>query len=143
MTERPPTERPSDIWTTMERPPMELPSDIWTTTERPLYFWSTVTFVPSDILTPSCNIQRFNVQPPYRVDEMSLVTSCPPQFSFFIMYFGLQDTKPPPCPLHLTKQGGSIHWSRFYLYTVYKLVLYISETITMHYIVTRTEAVYE
>ncbi len=28
---------------------------------------------------------------------------------FFIMYFGLQDTKPPPCPLHLTKQGGSIH----------------------------------
>ncbi len=28
---------------------------------------------------------------------------------FFIMYFGLRDTKPPPCPLHLTKQGGSIH----------------------------------
>jgi hypothetical protein len=61
----------------------------------------------------------------------------------YIMYFGLQDTKPPPCPLHLTKQGGSIHWSRFYLYTVCKLVLYISETITMHYVVTGTEAVYE
>jgi hypothetical protein len=30
-------------------------------------------------------------------------------FVFFIMYFGLQDTKPPPCPLPLTKQGGSIH----------------------------------
>jgi hypothetical protein len=42
--------------------------------------------------------------------------------TFFIMYFGLQDTKPPPCPLRLTKQGGSIHWSRFYLYTVCKLV---------------------
>jgi hypothetical protein len=46
------------------------------------------------------------------------------------MYFGLQDTKPPPCPLHLTKQGGSIHRSQLYLYTVYKLVLYILETIT-------------
>ncbi len=42
------------------------------------------------------------------------------------MYFGLQDTKPPPCPLHLTKQGGSIHWSKVYLCTVCKLVLYIS-----------------
>ncbi len=30
---------------------------------------------------------------------------------FYIMYFGLQDTKPPPCPLPLTKQGGSIHLS--------------------------------
>ncbi len=29
--------------------------------------------------------------------------------TFFIIYFGLQDTKPPPCPLPLTKQGGSIH----------------------------------
>ncbi len=64
-------------------------------------------------------------------------------YLFFMMYFGLQDTKPPPCPLHLTKQGGSIHWSQFYLYTVCKLVLYISETITMHCIVMRTEAVYE
>jgi hypothetical protein len=27
----------------------------------------------------------------------------------YIMYFGLQDTKPPPCPLRLTEQGGSIH----------------------------------
>ncbi len=43
---------------------------------------------------------------------------------FYIMYFGLQDTKPPPCPLHLTKQGGSIHWSQLYLYAVHKLVLY-------------------
>jgi hypothetical protein len=49
---------------------------------------------------------------------------------FYIMYFGLQDTKPPPCPLHLTKQGGSIHCSQLYLYAVYKLVLYILETIT-------------
>ncbi len=53
-------------------------------------------------------------------------------FLFFIMYFGLQDTKPPPCPLHLTKQGGSIHCSQLYLYTVCKLVLYILETITMY-----------
>jgi hypothetical protein len=26
-----------------------------------------------------------------------------PPLKIFIMYFGLQDTKPPPCPLHLTK----------------------------------------
>jgi hypothetical protein len=45
---------------------------------------------------------------------------------FFIMYFGQQDTKPPPCPLHLTKQGGSIHWSKFYSCISCKLVLYIS-----------------
>ncbi len=56
------------------------------------------------------------------------------------MYFGLQDTKPPPCPLHLTKQGGSIHWSQLYLYTVYKLVLYILETITVYCIITSTKA---
>jgi hypothetical protein len=54
---------------------------------------------------------------------------------FYIMYFGLQDTKPPPCPLHLTKQGGSIHCSQLYLYSVYKLVLYILETITMYCII--------
>ncbi len=28
---------------------------------------------------------------------------------FLIMYFGLQEAKPPPCPLRLTKRGGSIH----------------------------------
>jgi hypothetical protein len=27
---------------------------------------------------------------------------------FLKMYFGLQDTKPPPCLLHLTKQGGTM-----------------------------------
>jgi hypothetical protein len=59
------------------------------------------------------------------------------------MYFGLQDTKPPPCPLHLTKQGGSIHWSQFYLYAVYKLVLYILETVTMYCIITSTKANHE
>jgi hypothetical protein len=36
------------------------------------------------------------------------------------MYFGLQDTKPPPCPLHLTKQGGSIHCSRLYCHALYR-----------------------
>ncbi len=34
---------------------------------------------------------------------------------FFIMYFGLQDTEPPPCPLPLTKQGRSIHCYEFVL----------------------------
>ena len=38
---------------------------------------------------------------------------------FFIMYFGLQDTKPPPCPLLLTKQGGSIHCYVFVLLCIY------------------------
>jgi hypothetical protein len=54
---------------------------------------------------------------------------------FFIMYFGLQDTKPPPCPLHLTKQGGSIHCSRLYCHALYRLVSYILATISIYYIV--------
>ncbi len=32
--------------TLTERPSTERPSDIWTTTVRPLYFWSTVTERP-------------------------------------------------------------------------------------------------
>ncbi len=45
----------------------EHPSDILTRMERPLNIWSTVTFVPSDILAPSCNIQRFYIQPPLKL----------------------------------------------------------------------------
>jgi hypothetical protein len=48
------------------------------------------------------------------------------------MYFGLQDTKPPPCPLPLTKQGGSIHCYDLYCYACYKSVSYILATITMY-----------
>ncbi len=50
--------------TLMERSPTERSSDISTPTVCPLNIWSTVTFVPSNILKPSCNIQRFNVHPP-------------------------------------------------------------------------------
>jgi hypothetical protein len=57
------------------------------------------------------------------------------KFLFFIMYFGLQDTKPPPCPLHLTEQGGSIHCSKLYFYALYRLVLYILKTITIYCII--------
>ncbi len=32
---------------------------------------------------------------------------------FYIKYFGLQEAKPPPCPLLLTEQGRSIHWTSF------------------------------
>jgi hypothetical protein len=53
------------------------------------------------------------------------------------MYFGLQDTKPPPCPLHLTKQGESIHCSRLYCHALYKLVSYILATITIYYIMSK------
>jgi hypothetical protein len=51
--------------------------------------------------------------------------------AFFIMYFGLQDTKPPPCPLHLTEQGGSIHCSKLYCHAFYRLVSYILATISI------------
>jgi hypothetical protein len=62
--------------TLTERPPTESPSDILTHTERPLYIWLTVTFVPSDILAPSCNIQRFNVLPPFSMDVMWMSGVC-------------------------------------------------------------------
>jgi hypothetical protein len=62
-----------------ERPLTERPSDILTRTEHPLNIWSTVTFGPCNILTPIHNIQRFYVHPPpQKLDVMSLVTSCPP-----------------------------------------------------------------
>ncbi len=67
--------------------------------------------------------------------------SMPPTILFFIMYFGLQDTKPPPCPLHLTKRGGSIHCSKLYFYALYKLVLYILSTITIYCIIARREQI--
>jgi hypothetical protein len=46
--------------------------------EHPLNIWSTVTFVPCNILTLVHNIHRFYVHiPPPRVDVMSLVISGP------------------------------------------------------------------
>ncbi len=62
---------------------------------------------------------------------------------FFIMYFGLQDTIPPPCPLHLTERGGSIHCSKLYFYALYKLVLYILTTITIYCIIASTRTDHE
>ncbi len=51
---------------------------------------------------------------------------------FFIRYFGLQDTKPPPCPLHLTEQGGSIRCLKLYCHTLHRLVSYILTTISIY-----------
>jgi hypothetical protein len=48
------------------------------------------------------------------------------RFSFFIMNFGLQDTKPPPCPLHLTKI------MRFSLYSLFCEKLHFSNNRDNH-----------
>ncbi len=68
LTERPPT----------ERPPTERPPNIFTLTERPPNGMSTWTLRPLVSLTPIHNVHQHYVHPPFRVDDMLLVTSCPP-----------------------------------------------------------------
>jgi hypothetical protein len=41
------------------------------------------------------------------------------------MYFGLQEAKPPPCPLLLTKQGGSIQCMIFISGKICNMILHI------------------
>jgi hypothetical protein len=49
------------------------------------------------------------------------------------MYFGLQDTKPPPCPLHLTEQGGKkISNSNFYCFFNTILTILIGYACIVH-----------
>jgi hypothetical protein len=45
-------------------------------------------------------------------------------YLFFIMYLGLQEAKPPPCPLLLTKQGGSIQCIVFISHQACYMVLH-------------------
>jgi hypothetical protein len=45
------------------------------------------------------------------------------------MYFGLKEAKPPPCPLLLTEQGGSIHWTSFIDDETCKMILNIIYTV--------------
>ncbi len=52
------------------------------------------------------------------------------------MYFGLQKAKPPPCPLLLTKQGGSIQCMIFIDCQTCNMILHLIDTIKytlLHY----------
>ncbi len=62
-------------------------------------------------------------------------------FPFFIMYFGLQEAKPSPCPLLLTEQGGSIHWTSFIDNQTCKMILHIIDTIDILYIIMLREEI--
>ncbi len=59
--------------------------------------------------------------------------------AFFYNVFRATRYKTTSLPVALNQARRIDTWSRFYLYAIYKLVLYISETITMHYIVTKAE----
>jgi hypothetical protein len=53
--------------------------------------------------------------------------------NFFIMYFGLQDTKPPPCPLHLTGPLTKLPKKRLIFSLIFVHVLPLSYSTTRRY----------